>query len=356
MSAGDLFERLCRFCELPGPAGREELVGAFLAERWGDRLEGLAADRRGNLLGWLGSSGPRLGLVAHMDEIGWVVRHITDDGFLILDTAQGSRRDGPPLRHMVGHEVAVLGRTGVVASGVFAAASGHVLTKEQLERHQLGWTDVFVDLGLAGRAEVEALGVHIGSPVVFVGRPRRIGDRIAGKAMDDRCALCVLDLLLDRLDPEKLGCRLGFAATVHEEGGLHGAHALALHAGFDLAIVLEIGLVGDVPSVGPTEYEARLGGGPTLVHRDGQIAYDHGLTWAIADAADAAGVAVQHAVWANANTDGVPLLRAGIPTALIGIPTRYTHTAFEMVDPGDVEATARLLEAVVTGDALRGLT
>jgi endoglucanase len=347
----ELVARIARFCELPGPSGREELVRKELEAWWSSSLD-LSVDRRGNLTGSVGRDGPRLALVAHMDEVGWTVRSITGDGFLLVDQAQGSRRDRPDVRHMIGQDVVVLGREGVAATGIFAAPSGHVLSREQLDQ----WPrpgEHFVDLGLATREEVETLGIHIGSPVTFAATTRRVGSRVAGKAMDNRLLLCALDLLLERVQASSLTCTLVVAATVHEEGGLHGAYALSHAQDFDLAIALDIGLVGDIPFVATDEYEARLGGGPILVHKDGRIAYDHAFTWAIADLAAERGIPVQHGVMPGASTDGIPLLRAGVPTAYVGMPTRYTHTAFEMVDPADLLHLVDLLEALVTSGAVR---
>lgn len=347
----ELIARVARFCEPPGPSGREELVRKELEHRWSSSLA-LSVDRRGNLTGLVGTDGPRVALVVHMDEVGWTVRSITDDGFLLVDQAQGSRRDRPDVRHMIGQDVVVLGREGVAATGIFAAPSGHVLSREQLDQ----WPrpgEHFIDLGLASRAEVETIGIYIGSPVTVAASTRRVGSRIAGKSMDNRLLLCAVDLLLERVEPWSLTCTLVVAATVHEEGGLHGAYALSHGQDFDCAIALDIGLVGDIPFVSSNEYETRLGNGPILVHKDGRIAYDHGLTWTIADIAAERRIPVQHGVMPGASTDGIPLLRAGVPTAYIGMPTRYTHTAFEMADPEDLFHLVDLLEALVTSDALR---
>jgi endoglucanase len=349
-----LLARIAGLCELPGPSGREELVRRELEARWSSSLD-IAVDRRGNLIGSVGTDGPKLALVVHMDEVGWTVRSITEDGFLLIDQAQGSRRDRPDVRHMIGQDVVVLGREGVAASGIFAAPSGHVLSREQLDE----WPrpgEHFVDVGLATREEVETLGIHIGSPVTFAAATRRVGSRIAGKAMDNRVLLCAVDLLLERIRRSTLTCTLVVAATVHEEGGLHGAYALNDVQDFDLAIALDIGLVGDIPFVSSADYETRLGGGPILVHKDGRIAYDHTLTWAIADVAAERRVPVQHGVMPGASTDGIPLLRAGVPTAYIGMPTRYTHTAFEMVEPDDLLDLVDLLEALVSSDALKAIS
>jgi endoglucanase len=344
----DLLARLRPLAETAAPSGREAAVRELVLERWRPHAA-VEVDAVGNVVARVGGRGPRLLVAAHMDEIGYVVRHITDDGFLMLDTAQGARRAGPEPRHMVGHRASVLGRHGVAADGLFASASGHVLRREQEEKGRLGWDDFFVDLGLDTRDDVEACGVHVGSPVVFAGEVRAVGRRLVGKAMDDRMLLLVIELLLERLDRDALRYELHAAATVQEETGVHGIRALAHERSFDRAIALDVGLVGDVPTVGRSEYEAVLGGGPTLVHKDALVAYDTTLTWELADAADAAGIPYQHGVYAGYGSDGVALVGRGIPTALIGVPTRYTHSPFEMIDPRDVELTVELLTTFVTG-------
>jgi endoglucanase len=283
-----------------------------------------------------------------MDEIGFVVRFITNSGFLLLDTAQGPRRQSPDRRYMVGQVAQVIGRDGVVAEGVFGAATGHVLTQAQSDKSHIDYDDFFVDIGACSRAEAEARGVHVGAGVIWSWPARRIGTRIAGKAMDDRVLLAVMDLLLDEIDVHALRYDLWFAATIQEENGLHGARALASMQRFDTALALDVGLVGDVPTVQEREYDAHLGGGPTLVHKDAGISYDKRLLWRLADAARDADVLFQHGVYANYGSDAIAFIDHGTPAALIGVPCRYTHTAFEMVEESDIVATVRLLKAFVT--------
>jgi putative aminopeptidase FrvX len=343
-----VFDAVAAFCELPGPSGAEAAVAAFLRERWSPRVGEVREDAVGNLLFRVGGTGPRLLLHAHMDEIGWVVRHVTEDGFLLLDSAQGRRREGPERRYMVGQPAQVLGRDGVVARGVIAAASGHVLTRKQTESERLDWDDFFVDLGLGSREEVLALGIHVGAPVVWDVATRRVGRNLVGKAMDDRALLAVMDLLLDDLGEATLAWELWYGATIQEENGLHGASAVALRAEVERAIALDVGLVGDTPSVAHSEYETRLGAGPIVTHKDSGIVYDRRLTFELADAAEGAGVPFQHGVFAGYRSDGLPLMDHGVPTALLALPTRYTHTAFETVAESDVHDTVRLLKAFVT--------
>jgi endoglucanase len=282
-----------------------------------------------------------------MDQIGYVVRHITDEGFLLLDGAQGDRRTGPERRHHVGQAVKALARDGSWVDGILAAASGHVLTAKQREEHRIGYDDFWVELGLRDRASVLALDLHVGAPVVFAGEVRSLGRLLVGPSMDDRVGLAAMDALLDAVAGEELPCELWLAATVQEENGLHGARALARHDRWDAAIALEVGLVGDVPGVAEQEHGTRLGGGPIAVHRDTGIIYDRPLTMHLLMLAARRGIAAQDGLFAGYGSDGLALWESGTPTALLTVGTRYTHTAFEAIDPGDLQATVDLLAALV---------
>jgi tetrahedral aminopeptidase len=344
----DLEQRLRELCAIAAPSGREEPVRRALLDSWAGRVEEIAVDGVGNVLARVTTGGPKLLLHAHMDEISYVVRSITDDVFLMLETGQGRRREGPELRHMIGRDVTIVASGDVQVDGLIAAPAGHVLTREQLDAPRPGWDDFFVDLGVESRAEVEELGVHVGAGVVFTAATRRLGRRLVGKAMDDRVALAVLDLLLGSVDRSAAQWEVWIGATVQEESGVHGARALAANHRFDAAIALDVGLVGDVPGVGRSEYEATLGGGPTIVHKDALAFYDARLVDSLLVVARRSAIPVQHGVYAGYGSDGVPFLDSGTRSALIAIPTRYTHTAFEMVDPQDVMGTVRLLEAFTT--------
>lgn len=350
----ELAELLSTLCAVPAPSGREGPVRRLLLDRWRGRVADLSVDPVGNVLARVTSGGPKLLVHAHMDEISYVVRSITDDGFLLLETGQGRRREGPELRHMIGRDVTVVAAGGVFVEGLIAAPAGHVLTRAQHDAPRPGWDDFFVDLGLESRAEVEERGIHVGSGVVFATPTRRVGTRLVGKAMDDRVALAALDLLLDALPREDARWELWLAATVQEESGVHGARAIAARQRFAAAIALDVGLVGDVPGVGRTEYEARLGRGPTVVHKDALAFYDSRLVDSLLGVAARDGIAVQHGVYAGYGSDGVPFLDAGTPSALVAVPTRYTHTAFEMVDERDVHALVRLLASFVTTTPTEG--
>lgn len=340
-----LTEVLADFCAVPAPSGAETGLAELLQRRWGERGAEVRRDPIGNLVARVGGSGPRVLVQAHMDQVGYVVRFVTDDGYLLLDGSQGDRRTGPERRHPVGQPVRALTRDGTWLDGMIVASSGHVLTPEQRDKDKLAYDDFWVELGLGSRAAVLAAGLHVGAPVVFSGPVRRIGELVVGPSMDNRVGLALMDALLGA---EDLACELWLGATVQEENGLHGARAFALAERFDAAIALDVGLVGDIPTVDEKEFGTRLGDGPIVVHRDTGIVYDRTLSQHLVRLAHERVVPVQDGLFASYGSDGLAIAETGSPTALVTVGCRYTHTAFETVHPRDLDAAVALLRAFVT--------
>lgn len=342
-----MFSLLKTYCELPGPGGDEAFAQKFVAETWQPRVKSVEITPVGNLIARVGGSGPRLLIGAHVDEICFVVKYISDDGFVWITTGQRDTDQRPSMRAMVflplGHSALVLTTRGPV-EGIFATLTGHVLTAVQRAKTQLDWNDVFVDIGAPSRADAEAKGVRIGDRVIWNPPTRRIGDLVYGKAMDDRVALAIMDRLLDVLDRSRLAYDLTYVSTIQEEAGLIGAESVARQAGCELAIALDVGLAGDVPGVDPRDMSTRLGGGPCIVHKD-FYSYSRPLTLTLLRTAQAAGIPVQPAVFGFYGSDAGAFIRQGVQSALVVVPTRYTHSPFEMLHLGDVELSVRLLKS-----------
>jgi endoglucanase len=201
-----------------------------------------------------------------------------------------------------------------------------------------------VDIGASSREQALAQGVLVGDRVIWNPPTRRIGDLAYGKAMDDRVLLAIMDRLLDVLDRERLAYDVTFASTIQEETGLIGAESVTAAVDCDMAIALDVGLVGDVPGVDPRDAAARLGAGPMIVHKD-FISYHRPLIRALTLAAQTAHIPVQHAVFTVYGSDAGAFIRRGVPAALVAVPTRYTHSPFEMVHLGDVEQTVQLMKS-----------
>lgn len=342
-----MFELLKLYCEIPGPGGREERVHGLLADRVRDRVERVWTTPVGNVIAHVGGSGPKLMLVGHGDEIGFAVKYIDERGFLYFVTGQREGSGRPDLRGMyftpMGQPALVIGREALVP-GVFATLTGHILTRTQREKLALDWNDLFVDVFMNSRAEAEAAGLQIGDRIVWNVPTRQEGKFIYGKAMDNRVSLALIDALLDRLDPSRLAYDLYVGSTVMEEGGLYGAQSINREVGADYALAIDTGLSGDVPGVDPRDVSTRLGGGPTLIHKD-LYGYSFKLNNQIQDVAKAAGIPLQHAVHGIYGTDSGALLREGAAASALAVPTRYTHSPFEMLHADDLEATLNLLLA-----------
>ncbi|CAN5827684.1 M42 family metallopeptidase [soil metagenome] len=339
------FEIVQELMELPGPTGQEGPVMDWLRERWQGQVEEIWTARGGNLFAHAGGSGPKLLITGHADEIGFVVRSIDDDGFVWLASGQAPRSDVDK-RFPIGQPALIMGRDTFI-EGHFATTSGHILTEQQ-RNQKLGFEHVFVDIGVSSRQEAIELGVHPGAGVIWNPPTRRIRNRVTGKAVDDRFALAIMTLLLEDLDRDKLAYDLYFCATIQEEIGLVGASSIRHDLDIDLAIALDNGPVGDIPTVDRRSLPTRLGGGPTLVHKDARTHYTKDLIWRLSDIAEEAGIPVQHAVWEFFGSDGDALIQQGIPTALIGLQTRYTHSPFETFDLDDFEGAYRLVDAFVS--------
>jgi tetrahedral aminopeptidase len=345
-AGASLVETMIELMELPGPTGQEEPVLAWCRERW----SGLGAEVRatpiGNVVAHVGGSGPRLLIQGHADEIGFVVKSIDERGFVWLADGQAGSRT-PHFRYPVGQPALIVGRDARVP-GLFASATGHIVSTKGEEKTRLDANDQFVDVGAESKAEAEALGAHVGAGVIWNPPTRRLGRRIVGKAIDDRVALALMTHLLIEVDRSALAYDLTLAATVQEEIGLVGALSLGRDDAYDLAIAIDNGPIADYPGVDGREMPVALGHGPTLVYKDSWAHYDRRVIERLLLTSERHAIAVQHAVFPGFGSDGAALIRTGIPTALLAVATRYTHSAFEMADERDLAAALALLTAFIT--------
>jgi putative aminopeptidase FrvX len=342
-----MFELIKELTELTGPVGQEEIVLAHMESLWRQLGADVSRTRIGNLIARAGGEGPRIALIAHADELCFLVRAIDDNGFLFLANGQNWQRSAG-LRNgfTIGQRVKVLGRKATLP-GVIAAATGHLASIALPEPNELNWNDFWVDTCLT-RQEILQSGVTPGTRVIWDGETVLHGRNIVGKALDDRVPLAIISEVMRRVPVANRTCDLTAICTVQEEIGVVGASALAQHGPYDAAIILEIGMAGDIPGVGLRDMPLRLGAGPALIHKDSLVHYDHALTAQLEAVASDAGIPIQHAVFGSFGSDGSALMRADIPAALVAFPARYTHTPFETGNLDDIEAMVAWMCALVT--------
>jgi tetrahedral aminopeptidase len=346
-----MFELIKELTELPGPVGQEGAVLDRIESLWRDLGVAVTRTKIGNVVARCGGQGPKLVLMAHADELCYLVRAIDASGFIWLVNGQNwVRPAGNRNAFYMGQRVKILARSGVIP-GVIATTTGHLASFALPELHELTWDDFWVDTGLS-REQLLAQGVTPGTRVIWDATTEQWGDHIVGKALDDRVPLAVITEVARRVPQAELGCELTLACTIQEEIGLIGAFALAAHERFDAAIAVEIGLAGDIPGVAYRSMPTRLGGGPLLVHKDSLVHYDHALTARLEATARMIDIPIQHAVFGSFGSDGSATMKADIPSALVAFPARYTHTPFETGHLGDIEDLVEWLCAFVK-DGLR---
>ncbi|HYI25863.1 MAG TPA: M42 family peptidase [Thermomicrobiales bacterium] len=345
-------DTLFELMALPAPTGQEEPALAWCRQRWAELGADVEVSPIGNVLAHAGGSGPRLLLQGHADEISFIVRSIDDRGFVWLADGQGSRRTFHD-RYPVGQPALILSRNGQRVPGVFVSPTGHVLStrNDREERLPDNASTVCIDIGVDSLQQARDLGVHPGAGVIWNPEIRRYGYRYVGKAIDNRISIALMTHLLMTVPAASMRYSLTVAATVQEEIGLLGAWSLARPDRFDLAIAIDNGPLADYPGTDSGEVGGRLGGGPTVVYKDSMAHYDRRVINRLHDVALANGIFLQETIYSGFGSDGVALLRNGIPTALLAIPTRYTHSAFEMGDERDLDSTLALLDAFVTTEA-----
>ncbi len=307
---------LSELTALHAPSGSEQPVIARLRDLFTPLVDEVAVDHMGNLAATReGAQGtPHVVVSAHADEIGAIVASVEPEGFLRLLPLGGVQS-----RLLEGRAVWVNGRPGVIG-----ARSGH-LTAQSEHGRGTSMADLYVDLGVDDAAEVEALGVRIGDPVVVISELRNLaGTRVVGKAIDNRASCVVLLHLLRRLRERTLPCRLTALVAVQEEVGLRGATAAFARLKPDVAIVVDT-----FPAAGtPLPRAARE---------------------VIIAAAQRAGVPYQLAVTGGGVTDAAAahLAAGGIATLEVKIPRRYSHSPVEMLDLRDLAAVLSLVEELV---------
>jgi len=341
-----VFALIKELTELDGPVGQEAAVLDHIEQIWHAAGAQTERSKIGNVIARAGGQGLRLLLIAHADELCYLVRSIDPAGFLWLANGQGWERT-TSLRNWftVGQRVKVLASSGTIP-GVLASATGHVATLTLAEPGNFTWNDFWVDTGLSAE-ELRARGVTPGTRVIWDAPTTQFGPHVVGKALDDRVPLAVITEVLRRVPPAERAYDLTLVASVQEEIGLIGAFALAAHEGFDAAIVVEIGLAGDIPTVGLQAIPLKLGAGPVLVHKDGLVHYDHRLTMALQQVAATHAIPIQNAVFGSFGSDGAALMKADIPAAMVAFAARYTHSPFETGHLGDIEALVTWLCAFV---------
>ncbi len=330
-------ELLKRLCESHGVAGREDRVRAVVAEELRPLVDELRVDVLGNLIGSKrGNGGPRVMIAGHMDEIGFLVKHIDDRGFLRLQPVGGFDP-----RVLVAQRVVVHGFAGGEHRGVVqpAAKPIHLLDPAEIKPPKL--EELFVDVGMP--ADRVRAAIEVGDMVTLDRTLETVGDTVVSKALDDRLGVYVMIEAVRAMSGSR--AEVLAVATTQEEVGLRGATTSGYALEPDIVVALDVTLAGDYPG-GPDEQAVtRLGNGAAIKVMDSSQITPPKLLRHLRDLAEEHGIRYQLEILPRGGTDAgaVQRSRAGVASITISMPTRYVHTVNEMANQEDIDACVALV-------------
>ncbi len=336
---------LQRLADAAGPSGAEEPVRAIMVPAMKEfSSTPLKYDGLGSVIAEQGSSGPRIMIDAHMDELGGMVRRVTPSGFLTMQMLGGWLDQA-----LVDQRWIIVGSKGPVHA-VTGIRDVHIATPG--ERTAVYSRDtMYLDVGAANAAEVAALGVSVGDPVVpdspFVALNG--GKELLGKAWDDRIGCAVMVEAMRRTMAMPHPNHLIFAATVQEEVGLRGGRTASQTIKPDIGIAIEGGIAGDAPTSRPDETQAHLGGGPGMFLYDSSTIPNRKMVAFTRKMAASAGVPLQADLVQGYGDDSAEMQmnNGGTPTINLVVPVRYTHAHNGIVNRRDFDQTVELVVAML---------
>ena len=330
--------------ETPSPSGFESPLQQIVRTYAAEFADDVTTDVHGNVKAVKNRDAPlRLMLAGHCDQIGLIVQHVDDEGFLHFLPIGGW---DPQM--LVGQRMIVWTRNAPVP-GVISRKPIHLLTEEE-RKLASKVKELWLDIGAADKEEAGKL-VRIGDPVTVELAVRELqNNRIASPAMDDKCGVWVVMEALRRAGTEKLDCALYAVSTVQEEVGLRGATTSAFGIDPQVGLAVDVTQATDYPNIEKTqEGDVRLGKGPViyrgpnmnpkLVERLIQTAEEHEIPFQLAASGRPPGT----------DANAIQISRAGVATGLVSIPNRYMHSPVEMICLDDIDRAADLLARFAEG-------
>ena len=337
---------------IPGLSGYEGNVRRYIKAELHALGIATKTDRLGNLIATIAGDAalPSVMFIAHMDQLGLIVRKIEASGLLRVE-----RLGGVPEKALAAQEVLLSVGEGRTVSGVIANKSHHATTPDEKYK-VVPYQDLYIDCGFASAAEALAAGINIGTPIVYAPNFVELaGSRIAGTSIDDRAA-CAIQLELARaLTAKRPGPTVHLVFSVQEEFNLRGAITAAQVLEPDICIQLDLALATDTPDMG-SRGDVRLGAGPVMgmysFHGRGTLngCLPHPAMVKLMDeAARAANINLQRSahIGALTETSYVQLVGQGVACIDMAFPCRYTHSALEVCDLGDLASLSTLLLAAL---------
>jgi len=344
-TAGDETQQLLQaLADAPGPSGFEEPVRKIMVERMKPLSEKLSYDGLGSVIAVQGTSGPRIMVDAHMDELGGLVRRVSNDGYLTMQMLGGWLDQA-----LVDQRWTIVGSKGPVHA-VTGIRDIHIVPQEERTK-VYPRESVFLDVGAKNAAEVAAMGLEPGDPVV-PDAPFAVMNgtqNYLGKGWDDRVGCAVVVEAMKKLAHAPHPNQIFWVATVQEEIGLRGAHTSSEIVKPEIGIAIEGGVTRDAPGVHAEEAQELLGGGPAIFLYDSSALPNLKLVSLIKQTAKEKAIPMQSDLIQGYGDDSAEIQKAGggAPTVNMVVPVRYTHSHNGIMNRGDFDKMVELLVAVL---------
>ena len=329
-------------CEVAGISGFEQRVRELITRELGDAADSISTDAMGNLIAFKKgkNSEKRIMAAAHMDEIGFMVKAIDDNGFIKIQTIGGFDP-----KTLTAQRVVVHGKNDLV--GVMGSKPIHIMTpEERTKTPQL--TDYFVDMGLAKEEVLKQ--VEIGTPITRLSELIEMGDCVNSKSIDNRVAVYILIEVLRELKGKEIPYDFYGVFTVQEEVGIRGAHTAAHHIGPDFSFCIDTTIAFDTPGAKPEECVTKLGEGVGIKIMDGGTICDYRMVRYMREQATAANIKYQLEILPAGGTDTAGMQRMapnGTIAGAVSIPTRHIHSHIEMANKYDIRGNIDLLRVCI---------
>ncbi|MCY3973367.1 MAG: M42 family peptidase [Candidatus Dadabacteria bacterium] len=333
------FKLLKTLCDLPAVPGNEGAVRDFVLSELRPHAEEVSVDALGNVIARIGGKGPRLVVDAHMDEVGFLVSHIDDRGFIRVQPL-----GGVDARVFYGQRLVVHGTKPLPAT--VGAVPPHI-SKTEGGGNVPDIGDCVIDTGLA--ADKVKKYARIGDPVTFDSELAETEDGVIARSIDDRVGIFViLKMLEGKLKPS---CELFVTMTVQEEPGLRGARIIAPAVNPDFVVALEGTVAMDLPGVAAHRTLANTMRGPEIRLSDRYLVADRDFSFFIRSVADKKKIPSQITVKkaGGTNATAMQVTGRGARAAAVSVPTRHLHSPGSVAFKSDIEATVKLMKGVVEG-------
>ncbi len=325
-----------------GISGHEKEVRSMLEEEIKPYVDEMQTDKLGNLIATKNGKGPSVMIAAHMDEIGFMVKYIDDNGFIYF-AKSGGWFDQTLLNQRI-----VIHSKDKHTIGVVGSKPSHVMKMEEAKKViEIG--EMYIDIGAKNKKDAEKIGVRIGDTITVDRRFELLANGIVtGKAFDNRAGMVIMIEAARLLSKLKLKASINFVGTTQEEIGLKGARTAAYALNPDVAIAVDTTIPGDHPGVEKKSSALEIGKGPAITVSDaegmGIVVSESVLEW-MQDSAKKGKISYQLSVLEGGTTDAaiINLTRQGIPSGGISIATRYIHSPVEVLDLKDIQSCAKLV-------------